>query len=113
MYDVFSLPDYLFPPGFVWGSATAGHQIEGDNIHSNWWEWEQTAPWVKKPSGKACNSWQLFEQDVDLLSSLGHRMFRMSLVGCLDQQGVQVPGAHQRLLKIAEFDLEHGPLCHR
>jgi beta-glucosidase len=79
MYDVFSLPDYRFPPGFVWGSATAGHQIEGDNIHSNWWAWEQTAPWVKKPSGKACNSWQLFEQDVDLLSSLGHRMFRMSL----------------------------------
>ncbi len=34
MYDVFSLPAVRFPEGFLWGSATASHQIEGDNIHS-------------------------------------------------------------------------------
>ena len=31
MYDVFSLPDFSFPKGFLWGSASAGHQVEGDN----------------------------------------------------------------------------------
>ena len=41
MYDVFSLPPVSFPEGFLWGSATAGHQIEGDNIHSQCWHNEQ------------------------------------------------------------------------
>lgn len=34
MYDIFSLPDIKFPEGFIRGSATAGHQIEGNNVHS-------------------------------------------------------------------------------
>ena len=34
-YDIFSLPPIQFPKGFLWGSATAAHQIEGNNIHSN------------------------------------------------------------------------------
>ncbi len=25
------MPDYLFPPGFLWGTTAAGHQVEGDN----------------------------------------------------------------------------------
>ena len=45
MYDIFSLQDFSFPEGFVWGSSTAGHQIEGDNIHSCNWQWEQG--WLK------------------------------------------------------------------
>ena len=36
MLGVFSLPEPVtFRPGFLWGSATAGHQIEGGNIHSH------------------------------------------------------------------------------
>ena len=26
-----------FPKGFRWGSATAAHQIEGNNVNSDWW----------------------------------------------------------------------------
>jgi beta-glucosidase/6-phospho-beta-glucosidase/beta-galactosidase len=26
-----------FPEGFVWGAATAGHQIEGNNVNSDFW----------------------------------------------------------------------------
>ena len=25
-----------FPKGFLWGAATAGHQVEGNNINSDW-----------------------------------------------------------------------------
>lgn len=32
MYDVFSLSSIRFPEGFLWGSATAGHQIEWSRI---------------------------------------------------------------------------------
>ena len=76
MYDVFSLPDIRFPKGFLWGSATAGHQIEGDNIHSDCWEREKK---FAEKSGKACNSYELFREDVRLIKELGHQAYRFSL----------------------------------
>jgi len=78
MYDLFSLPDITFPEGFLWGSATAGHQIEGDNIHSQRWASEQ-AGHCEKPSGKACNHYELYREDTALLKKLGHQAYRMSL----------------------------------
>ena len=29
--------NFLFPRGFLWGSATAAHQVEGQNTNNNWW----------------------------------------------------------------------------
>ena len=29
-----------FPDGFLWGTATAAHQVEGGNWNSDWWAWE-------------------------------------------------------------------------
>jgi len=35
-------PKFLqFPKKFLWGTATSAHQIEGNNINSDWWFWEQ------------------------------------------------------------------------
>ncbi len=28
---------YQFPEGFIWGTATAAHQIEGGNVNNDWW----------------------------------------------------------------------------
>ena len=87
MYDVFSLPSIRFPEGFLWGSATAGHQIEGNNIHSQAWHHEQQPGFLfegkegstREPSGKACDHYRLFREDVQLLANLGHRGYRMSI----------------------------------
>lgn len=87
MYDVFSLPPIRFPQGFVWGSATAGHQIEGDNTHSQAWHAEQQPDFytddpkrtIRAPSGKACDHYRLYRQDVELLAALGHQGYRMSI----------------------------------
>ena len=87
MYDVFSLPPVTFPAGFLWGSATAGHQIEGDNVHSqNWYDEQQPSFWdgdpehkFRAPSGKACDSYRLYREDVDLLKALGHQAYRLSI----------------------------------
>ena len=83
MYDIFSLPDIKFPKGFLWGSSTAGHQIEGDNIHSHRSEMENSAeylaPWFRSPSGKACNHYELYPQDIKMLEEMKHQAFRMSI----------------------------------
>ena len=81
MYDVFSLPDFKMPDGFLWGSATAGHQIEGDNIHSQMWQQELNNPSMEN-SGKACNHYEMFKSDIDLIKSLGHQAYRFSLEWC-------------------------------
>src|SRR4029077_9745316 len=47
-----------FPPGFLFGAAPAGHQVEGDNSTSDTWFAELVTPTVfKEPSGRACNSY--------------------------------------------------------
>lgn len=79
MYDIFSLPEIKFPDGFVFGSATAGHQVEGGNVNSNWWASEQVPGKVAEKSGRACNNYELYRQDVELVRSLGHRAYRMSI----------------------------------
>ena len=33
-----------FEKGFFVGAATAAHQVEGNNIHSDYWAQEQLAP---------------------------------------------------------------------
>jgi beta-glucosidase len=78
MYDLPSLGDSIFPAGFLWGSATAGHQIEGNNIHANWWHKEVTEKWAE-PSGSACDHWTRWREDFALLTALGHRAYRLSI----------------------------------
>jgi beta-glucosidase len=78
MYDVFSLLDIKFPDGFLWGSGTAAHQVEGENIHSQRWLLEQAGK-AGELSGKACNHYELYREDVDLIAALGHQGYRMSV----------------------------------
>jgi beta-glucosidase len=78
MYDIFSLPEFCFPEEFLWGSSTAAHQIEGDNKNSQFWHMEQNLP-KEKQSGKACNSYELYKDDIELIASLGHQVYRFSI----------------------------------
>ena len=34
-----------FPEGFLFGSSTAAHQVEGGNVNNDWWAWEH-APYT-------------------------------------------------------------------
>ena len=38
MFDIFYLPDFKIPEGFQWGAGYSGHQVEGNNIHSQNWK---------------------------------------------------------------------------
>jgi beta-glucosidase len=47
---------YHFPRGFLWGCATAAHQVEGNNTNNQWWKWEQEGH-TNGASGLACDWW--------------------------------------------------------
>lgn len=69
-----------FPSGFHWGAATAGHQIEGSNVNSDFWVLENTKPTIfSVPSGDACNSLFLWEADLDLAKAIGLNAYRFSI----------------------------------
>lgn len=78
MYDVFSLKSFNMPKDFLWGSGYAGHQVEGNNIYSNNYKLETDEDWEEK-SGLACNSYEMYEEDIDLVCKLGHQAFRTSV----------------------------------
>lgn len=66
-----------FPPGFLWGSATSAYQVEGDNVNSDWWQWEKDTG--KQRSGHACRHYEFYEQDFDLAKNLNHNAHRLSI----------------------------------
>ncbi|MBO3665069.1 family 1 glycosylhydrolase [Microbacterium stercoris] len=69
-----------FPAGFLWGVATAGHQNEGGNVHSDMWFLEQMEPTLfRERSGDACRGYDLFESDQDLVASRGLNALRFSV----------------------------------
>jgi beta-glucosidase len=69
-----------FPNGFLWGTATAAHQVEGSNVNSDWWEWEHApdSP-CTEPSGDACDHWHRYPADIALLAELGFNCYRFSI----------------------------------
>jgi len=101
--------DYKFPDGFLWGSATSAHQVEGGNFN-DWTEWEhansarlaaeaarrhtkaptripdyilERYPNPLQPenyiSGQACDHYNRYEQDFDIAKELGQNAHRFSI----------------------------------
>ena len=74
-----------FGPDFLWGTATAAHQIEGNNTSSDWWALEHSAardgasPLIKEPSGDAADSYHRWPEDMDLLAGAGFTDYRFSI----------------------------------
>lgn len=69
-----------FPKGFVWGAATAAHQVEGGNTNSDCWALEHTTPSLfREPSGEAVDQWHRFDDDVAVLAALGLKAYRFGI----------------------------------
>ena len=69
---------YKFPKNFYFGTATSSHQIEGSNINNDWWRAEQQGR-LKHQSGRACDSYNRYEEDFDLARELGTNAHRLSI----------------------------------
>ena len=61
--------------GFLWGTASSAHQVEGWNEHNDWWEFEKKG----ERSLAACDFANRFEKDLDLAAGLGTNAFRFSI----------------------------------
>ncbi|MBI3996833.1 MAG: family 1 glycosylhydrolase [Candidatus Omnitrophica bacterium] len=72
------MTEFSFPKNFLWGAATSAHQVEGNNVHSDWWAWEQAGR-VQERSGLACDHYRRYKEDFDLAVSLGHNAHRFSI----------------------------------
>ena len=94
-----------FPDNFYWGSATSSHQVECAN-KNDWTEWEKKnaqsqaqkggSTFIKpnkkekillaqarKPdnyiSGRACDHYNKYEEDFDIIKSLNQNAYRFSI----------------------------------
>jgi beta-glucosidase len=67
---------------FMFGSATAAHQVEGNNTNNNWYEWEMIPGKIRNgdKSGAACEHYTRYPQDIQLLKNeLGVKAYRFSI----------------------------------
>jgi beta-glucosidase len=70
-----------FPQGFLWGTATSSHQVEGGNENNDWWAWEQVPGRIHDGSrcGLASDWWHRAEEDLAVAAQLGQNAHRLSL----------------------------------
>lgn len=73
------------PDGFLLGTATSAHQIEGGN-NNDWTQWETESYPDGRPhiadgsvSGSAADSWNRWSEDIALLEELGVSAYRFSI----------------------------------
>jgi beta-glucosidase len=72
---------FSFPSDFRWGVSVAGNSVEGFNLDSEWWAWEQESGHIKlgHTSGLACDWWKNAEADFDRAADLGVSALRLSV----------------------------------
>lgn len=75
-----------FPSDFIWGVATAAHQVEGGNTNNQWYLWESAVDEKGNPriaggqkAGIACDHWNRYPQDIGLMKELGVKSYRFSV----------------------------------
>ena len=100
-----------FPDGFLWGAATAGHQVEGGNVNADLWplEWAGDSIFAE-PSGDACDHYHRYPEDVAILAGLGCNAYRFSLEWSRiePEPGYFSRAALDHYRRMAACCLEHG-----
>ena len=70
----------LEPGTFLWGTASSAHQIEGNNVNSDFWVAEHVKPTLfREPSGDACDSYHRYDEDAALAAQLGFNAHRFGI----------------------------------
>ena len=65
---------------FMIGAATAAHQVEGNNTHSDFWIMENLRHSdFSEPSGTACDHYNRYAEDIALFAEAGGNAYRFSI----------------------------------
>lgn len=108
------MAEYVFPEGFLWGSASSSHQVEGNCDKNQWWEFEQHEGTIRhgEKSGAACDHYNRFNEDFETVKKLNHNAYRLSLEwsrffpdGSKDINQEAVSHYHKVLDKLIELDI--------
>lgn len=73
---------FHFPTGFLWGTATSSHQVEGSNTNNNWSAWESEPGRIKNghTAGLACDWWGgRWKEDFDRAAESNQNAHRLSV----------------------------------
>ena len=69
-----------FENGFLIGAATAAHQVEGNNIHSDYWAMEHMKYTnFNEPSLDAVDHYNRYEEDICMMAEAGLNAYRFSI----------------------------------
>lgn len=97
------------PEKFLWGAATAGNQVEGNNVNSDWWAMETHMPGMER-SGDALDSYHRYREDMQLLADSGLNAYRFGIewarIEPREGQFSKAELAHYR--RMIDFALELG-----
>ncbi len=66
-----------FPKNFLMGAAASAHQVEGNNMNSDWWFWERKGKVPK--SGDAADHYNRFDEDFQIAHDIGLNAMRISI----------------------------------
>lgn len=91
--------NYKFPNNFLFGVAMSGHQVEGNNINSDWWYYEnnkKNRKYPVEPSGIANDFWNRYKEDIDLICELNSNCVRLGVewsriepsIGYFDEEAI-------------------------
>ena len=70
-----------FPEGFLWGTASAAHQVEGNDRNCDWWDFEHEPGRIANgdTSEVACDNYNRYREDFSLLRELSQGAHRLSI----------------------------------
>jgi beta-glucosidase len=100
-----------FPEGFIWGAATAAHQVEGGNEECDLWQLEHASPSIfREPSGDACDQWNRFSDDIAVMAAMGLQSYRFSIEWARiePEQGVFSQAALDHYQRCIDVCHKHG-----
>jgi len=77
--------DLYFPKNFLFGVATSAYQVEGGCKNNQWCEHERVTRkkngdfWMPELSSEACDHWNRYKDDVQLIKDVGANSYRFSI----------------------------------
>jgi len=85
-YNELKRDPWHFGKDFLWGSATAAHQVEGNCINNNWFQFESAVDEHGQPrilnhqeAGIASDHWHRYKEDIQLMKALSLNAYRFSV----------------------------------